>query len=200
MFLFFLKYCLIGIIVAAPIGPIAMLCIRSIVSHGALRGVCVGVGSVLGDLFYAIVAVAGLTFISDFLIDHQIGIKIFGGLCLIFLGYKELRFNIEKTTIDLRTNSHIKTILESCFLTIISPMTIVIYVGLFASMNTLPSGFFEAFLMAFGIFIGSLIWWMFLVGLIVFIKNNLPLHWLERIKQISSFVLIGIGLKIWFSV
>ena len=69
--LFFFKGAALGFAIAAPVGPIGILCIRKTVQFGRFSGFCSGLGAAVADAIYAIIAAFGLTFVSDFLIQGQ---------------------------------------------------------------------------------------------------------------------------------
>ena len=68
---FLLKGIIIGFSIAAPVGPIGVLCIRRTLADGRLTGLISGLGAATADLFYGCIAAFGLTFISQFLIDQE---------------------------------------------------------------------------------------------------------------------------------
>ena len=85
---FLLKGILIGFSIAAPVGPIGVLCIRRTLAEGRRAGLVSGLGAATADLFYGCVAAFGLTFISQFLINQENGLRLVGGIFLLYLGIK----------------------------------------------------------------------------------------------------------------
>ena len=79
-----LKGLIIGLSIAAPVGPIGILCIRRTLNQGRLHGFISGVGAATADAVYGTVAAFGLTIVSQFLIDQRLWIQLAGGLFLIF--------------------------------------------------------------------------------------------------------------------
>jgi len=61
----FLKGILIGFVMAVPVGPIGVMCIRKTLTDGRLRGLMTGLGAATADLLYACVAAFGLTVVSN---------------------------------------------------------------------------------------------------------------------------------------
>src|SRR5512140_2506793 len=86
----FLRGLLIGFSIAAPVGPIGVLCIRRTLANGRVSGLVTGLGAATADGLYGCVAGFGLTFISSLLIDQQMWLRLFGGLFLCYLGLKTL--------------------------------------------------------------------------------------------------------------
>ncbi len=87
---FFIKGLIIGISIAAPVGPIGVLCIRRTLAHGRSSGFFSGLGAATADACYGCVAAFGLTFISDFLVGQQFWMRLIGGTFLCYLGVKTL--------------------------------------------------------------------------------------------------------------
>src|SRR5206468_1632019 len=72
----FLRGLLIGLAIAAPVGPIGVLCIRRTLAEGRLVGFITGLGAATADATYGAVAAFGLTFISGFLITQQSWLRL----------------------------------------------------------------------------------------------------------------------------
>src|SRR6476620_355452 len=85
---FFLRGVAIGFSIAAPVGPIGVLCIRRTLAEGRLYGFVSGLGAATADATYGAIAAFGLTFISDVLIGQRVGMQIIGGLFLCYLGVR----------------------------------------------------------------------------------------------------------------
>src|SRR5512136_1158346 len=81
---------LIGLSIAAPVGPIGVLCIRRTLAEGRLSGLASGLGAATADAIYGCIAGFGLTFISSFLLNQQLWFRLIGGGFLAYLGIKTL--------------------------------------------------------------------------------------------------------------
>ena len=88
---YFLKAWLIGISVAAPVGPIGMLCIRKTLEFGFMGAIAVGLAAALADSVYGLIAALSLTAILHFLLINIVIIKILDGIFLLYLAYIELK-------------------------------------------------------------------------------------------------------------
>lgn len=86
--MFFIKGVILGFSIAAPVGPIGVLCIRRTLSNGLLNGFISGLGTATADALYGCIAAFGLTVVSTFLINSQFYLHLTGGLFLLYLGYK----------------------------------------------------------------------------------------------------------------
>jgi len=84
------KGLLIGVSIAAPVGPIGVLCIRRTLARGRASGFFSGLGAATADACYGSVAAFGLTFVSDLLVGQQFWFGLIGGIFLCYLGIKTL--------------------------------------------------------------------------------------------------------------
>ena len=86
-----LKGLVMGFSIAAPVGPIGVLCIRRTLGDGILHGVVSGLGTASADAIYGCVAAFGVTAVSDFLLGSQFWLRLVGGLFLLYLGCATFR-------------------------------------------------------------------------------------------------------------
>lgn len=186
---------MIGIAIAAPVGPIGMLCIRKTLEIGLIGAIAVGLGAALADSAYGLVAALGLTAVSHFLLEKAVYIKLIGGVFLLYLAYKELKAKPSSADVTVGKNKNMsKLTAEVFFLTLTNPATILSFIGIFASIGGGATSTTEMFLLVIGIFLGSMTWWLFLGTLIIKIKHKLPESWIHRIRYLSAIILGGFGL------
>jgi hypothetical protein len=86
--IFLLKGIVIGFSIAAPVGPIGVLCIRRTLSNGWASGSISGLGAATADAIYGSIAGFGLTFISNFMVSQEVWLRLVGGVFLCSLGTK----------------------------------------------------------------------------------------------------------------
>lgn len=190
MMLVFLKGLLIGFSIAAPVGPIGLLCIHRSLSHGFKMGLTTGLGAALADGIYGAIAAFGLSAISSMLISHQLWIRGIGGLFLIYLGCKLFLKQInEKLGTKNNEKSTLHAFTTTFFLTLTNPMTILSFVAIFAGlgMGTIHAGFLHAVMMVTGVVVGSALWWIILSSITAFVLHKrLTMHSLKVINKISG--------------
>jgi putative LysE/RhtB family amino acid efflux pump len=194
--LIFLKAFLIGFSIAMPVGPIGLLCIKNTLSYGFKTGFAVGLGAALADSFYGLLAGGGLALISKFLLDYTNYIKVIGGIFLIYLGIKEIR-NYKKVphnAAKIKDSHFFKTVFTVLFLTLTNPATIISFVAIFASIGGLTVGGLGLITMIFGVFFGSLFWWLILAGGVTKIKHKISEKIMKIIKIFSGIILFGFGI------
>jgi len=186
---------IIGFSIAAPVGPIGVLCIRRTLAHGRLSGLVSGLGAATADLVYGCIAGFGLTFISQFLIDQQDWLRLVGGLFLLYLGIKT--FLAKQAEKELAT-SHQNLwgdYLSTFFLTLTNPVTILSFVAIFAGLGIAnTSGDYAAALsLVLGVFTGSMLWWLLLSVGASFFQNKLKGNGLLWINRFSGVLIAGFG-------
>jgi threonine/homoserine/homoserine lactone efflux protein len=196
---FLAKGIIIGFSIAAPVGPIGVLCIRRSISKGRLSGLITGLGAASADAVYGVIAAFGLTFISSFLIDRQIWLNVIGMIFLGYLGiktyFKEPR-TIEHTQVN--RSSLVKDYLSTFFLTITNPMTILSFAAVFAGLGVGQTGgdYIAATAIVSGVFIGSAVWWIILSNGIGMFRKKIQSGLLVWINRISGAVIIGFAIVI----
>lgn len=198
---FLVKGVIIGFLIAAPVGPIGVLCIKRSLSKGALSGFFTGLGAATADACYGAIAAFGLTIISDFLIDQKMTLQIIGIIFLLYLGIKTF---IENPASEAKGNVNGKGLLSDYLttigLTLTNPTTIASFIAVFAGIGlTAASNYKDATLLVLGVFLGSAAWWLILsngVGLLRKKANNNLLKWVNRI---SGTVIVGFAIVLFIS-
>ncbi|MDX2165374.1 MAG: LysE family transporter [Gammaproteobacteria bacterium] len=192
-----LKGCLIGLAIAAPIGPMSILCMQRTLHENFRLGFLTGIGIALADGTYGLVAGLGITAISNFLIHYHLWITRLGGLFLIYLGIK---FMLLPSILKLKPNKSALSSLHACTtayaLTITNPSTIIIFTAIFAGLGigTIHTSITHALSLVLGIILGSTSWWLAFCTGLVLIRKKLNPKIIKIINVISGFVLMGFGI------
>lgn len=197
---FFLRGLAIGFSIAAPVGPIGVLCIRRTLAEGRSSGLVSGLGAATADAIYGCIAGFGLTFISNFLVSQQGWLRLVGGLFLCYLGLKTFLAKPAEQAAADREKGLAGAYVSTFLLTLTNPMTILSFAAIFAGLGlATPSGsYLSAGSLVSGVFIGSALWWFILSGGVgVFRERFNPrgLHWINRVSGaiITGFGLFAIG-------
>lgn len=203
LFLFF-KGILVGFSIAAPVGPIGILCIRRTFAKGRKYGFYSGLGAATADAIYGGIAAFGLTFISDFMISQKFRLSILGGVFLCWLG---IRAFLSKplqgeTSLSVTSNGLLGAYASTFALTLTNPLTIIAYVMIFAGLGLAEAGksYFSAGVMVLGVFAGSALWWFFLSAGISFFQIRLSPRWLVLVNKISGIILFLFGVLVFLSI
>jgi|GEM_PF-55735 len=196
-----LKGFMIGLSIAAPVGPIGILCIRRTLAEGRLAGFVSGLGAATADATYGVVAAFGLTIITSFLIGQSRWLMLIGGMFLVYLGIKTFTARASYPDESMSSQAHQSTLIQNYlstyFLTITNPLTILSFAAIFASLGIgteAGSGFPHATFMVLGIFSGSGIWWFALSGITAYFRFKISPGWMSWINRISGTILALFGL------
>ena len=190
-----LKGLFIGIAIAAPVGPIGILCIQRSLAGGRLHGLVSGLGAASADAVYGSVAAFGLTFVSTLLSQQQAWIRLLGGLFLCVLGIRTFRRKPDAQPSAAQTAGNLTAYASTFFLTLTNPLTILSFAAVFAGLG-LSSGnphYAAAVFLVLGVFLGSAIWWLFLSTTAGTIRKKIEANLLAWINRISGFIILGFG-------
>ncbi|NJK36362.1 MAG: LysE family transporter [Oscillatoriales cyanobacterium RM2_1_1] len=190
----FLKGLLMGFSIAAPVGPIGVLCIRRTLTQGRLTGLMSGLGAASADAVYGGIAGFGLTLVANFLVDHSIGLRIVGGIFLIYLGVKTALAKPVKT--EATTTQMAGAYGSTFFLTLTNPGTILSFLAVFAGLGLVSAtpSYLDAGILVLGIFLGSALWWLLLTGGVELLRETLSDRRLRWINSISGGIILSFGL------
>ncbi len=189
----------IGILVAAPVGPVNILCIQRTLQRGFWGGLAAGFGAVLGDGILALTAAYGIKAISVSFNTYQQELKILGGLILITFGVRLfMKKPVMSEPVDelARLSKNAGAIPQSFFLTVTNPgafLGVLFFVGALASKVGAFDAF-NAFVLVLAIMVGSLSWWFSLSWLISTIRHRLNEDRLKTINQGAGTILVLCGL------
>lgn len=191
----FIKGLIIGISMAAPIGPISLLCIRRSLAGGHAAGLATALGVACADGLYALIAALGLTALSTFLINQRDYLYVFGGIFLIIFGYKVYTAPPVHLAKPIKSKGFLVTLLQTTLLTLTNPMTIAAFIAAFAAVgfNEAPHGTTEAVLISFGVFCGSGLWFICLSSVLAHIRTRVTPTILDRINKVSGIAIICFG-------
>jgi threonine/homoserine/homoserine lactone efflux protein len=192
-FSFFIQGIIIGLTLAVPVGPIALICIQRTLTDGRFHGIFSGIGVATADSFYAAVTVLGLTMISGVIIAHQFLFRFLAGIVLIFVGVRvflSLPACISTKTVH---ETYFKDYLSMVAIAIANPLTLVFFLVVLPGFGIVinSTAFLSAAEFVAGVFLGSTVWWIFLCGTIGSMRSRFSVKTLVLINRISG-VLISI--------
>jgi threonine/homoserine/homoserine lactone efflux protein len=193
--IFLLKGLALGFSIAAPIGPIGILCVRRTLTAGRTLGLVSGLGAATADAMYGMVAGFGLTFISSLLIGQRVWLNLIGGVFLCYLGFKTLVAKPADHVASPQRAGLLGAYASTLFLTLTNPMTILFFVGVFAGLGiaTAPSGYLSSGLLVAGVFLGSAMWWLLLTFSASLLLTKIRTERWQWINRTSGVVLLGFG-------
>jgi threonine/homoserine/homoserine lactone efflux protein len=192
----------IGFSIAAPVGPIGVLCIRRTLASGQLAGLASGLGAATADAIYGCIAAFGLTFVSGFLISRQDWLGLVGGLFLCYLGVRTFRSRPEVAGADAGYGGLAAAYASTFFLTLTNPMTILSFAAVFAGLGVGASsgGYAGALLTVCGVFCGSALWWLVLSFGVGLLRRQIDQPKMMLINRISGIIIVGFGVLALLSI
>jgi threonine/homoserine/homoserine lactone efflux protein len=196
---------LLGFAIAAPVGPIGLLCIQRTLTAGRLHGLVSGLGAATADALYGCVAGFGLTLIATFLVDQRLWLGLAGGLFLCYLGVRTFQTPPVLRAAQVQTNTLLGAYGSILFLTLTNPMTILSFVAIFSGLGLAnrQGDYLAASLLVLGVFCGSAAWWLLLSSGVSFLRGRITPQILRWINRIAGLVIVTLGLgmliTIWTS-
>ncbi|AXE99403.1 LysE family translocator [Paraburkholderia hospita] len=199
----------VGLAVAAPVGPMGMLCIRRTLTDGPRAGLAIGLGIAGGDAIYGLIAALGLVSVSHFMLAYDKPLHIIAGLFLLYLG---IRTMLQKDPADNGNNDNndnntegklanighsgaVKAFASALLLTLTNPQTVIMFAALFTTLA--PRGPFSssvAFTTVLGVFCGSIAWWCVLVTAVSLARHAIGHKLRVIIDRIAGLALAVFGI------
>ncbi len=191
--LLFLKSILIGLSIAAPVGPIGLLCIQRSLGHGARIGFISGLGAAAADACYGALGAFGIGALTHAFVALAAPLALAGALFLAWMGLKMLRATPPERAAGTGDPARALPAFASVFLlTLSNPLTILSFIAIFATLSggEALSGA-DGLLMVLGVFCGSALWWLALSLGVATVRHRLDaraMHWIDRT---AGVVLLG---------
>ena len=184
---------IIGLTLAVPVGPIALLCIQRAATDGRLHGIISGIGVATSDSFYAGVTLFGLTAISGLILAHQFSLRLAAGLILIVVGIRIFLSIPAPLIVKTEHETYLKDYLSMVAIAIANPLTLIFFVAILPGFGVVlhENSVLSASEFVCGVFSGSTLWWIILCGSIGSVRERIRLEHMKLINRISG-VLIGI--------
>jgi len=190
---------LAGLAIAAPVGPIGIICIRRTLDHGFARGFASGLGAATADGCYGLIAAVSMTSALAAIIPYENLMNICAALLLLKIGIDTLKCAPRECTEEWppdEKKSLFSAFVSTFMLTLLNPMTIISFIAVFASLGfkELESAKETTCLTVLGIFLGSLIWWLFLCTAVAKVRTKLSGKTMRIINRVSGLIIIGFGI------
>ncbi len=195
----FVNGALLGLSVAAPIGPINVLCIQRSLNDGFRAGLAVAVGCAGADASYAAVAAFGLTAVSSGLVAQQQGLRLVGAAVLAWLAWRAFSrgpADAGASEDDPRAKAGFgKNVVTAYGLTITNPMTIVIFAALFAGVGIekldIGDSALRAGILVAGVFTGTLGWMLMLASISELVRARAEAAFLAGANRVGGVILLA---------
>ncbi|MBA3812946.1 MAG: LysE family transporter [Alphaproteobacteria bacterium] len=202
LFLLFIKGIFIGFVIAVPVGPVGILCIRRTLSHQNVGAALTGLGSAFADTFYAAVTAFSLAGIAAFITKYDFYLKLFGGLIVACISFSIIMNPSPKKTDKIEGRDSPFHVFTSAFvLTISNPITLIVFAAAFTAVGISPlhQSFSQASFLVAGVFLGASCWWLTLITISHLMQHKLSDPQLLWINRFSGVILFGFAAYILIS-
>ncbi|MBD7938003.1 LysE family transporter [Cytobacillus sp. Sa5YUA1] len=190
-----IKGLIIGVSIAAPVGPIGILCIRRTIEHGRFVGFVSGLGAATADALYGLIAGFGLAIITNFLIEQQFWLQLIGSTFLCYLGVKIFFSRPSNKSAKAKGNKPFTAYASTFFLTITNPVTILSFIAIFSGLGITNNYTTTlSLILVLGVFLGSALWWLLLSNIAGIVTNRMKSFSLSFVNRISGLILLLFGL------
>jgi threonine/homoserine/homoserine lactone efflux protein len=206
----FVKGIVAGFVIAAPVGPVGILCAQRTLTRGLPAGVVAGLGGGIADAIFGAVAAFGLTFVADFLLRNESYMRLVGGLLMLAIGIYGLVHKMDLGGMARRTrlaspkraSGMVGDVVTTFVLSITNPVTILSVSPVFLGLNAVcPAGDrLCAATLVTGVFAGSMLWWALLCTLTSLFRSRLSNDRMRLIHRISSILVLILGVLVLLSV
>jgi threonine/homoserine/homoserine lactone efflux protein len=188
-----LKGVTIGFSIAAPVGPIGLLCIRRAMADGARAGFICGLGAASADAAYALVGGFAMTAVARWLVKETPWFGLLGGLFLIFLGVRTItaRGGYQAAT---PARGALSAYSSTLLLTLANPMTIMSFAAVFAGLGMAEAAnYSSAAVLVGGVFAGSALWWLLLSGIAARARRHIGAGMTHAINRVCGAIIAAFG-------
>lgn len=191
----FLRGLIIGFSIAAPVGPIGVLCIRRTLAEGRLTGFLSGLGAASADMFYGAVAAFGLTAVQDLLLGQSDWLRLAGGIFLLYLGAKTFLSKPSERGANSSRGGLFGAYISTFFLTITNPLTVLSFIAIFAGLRLgeTTHSYTSASFMVLGVFLGSVAWWLTLSTGVSILREKFTPNLLAWVNRLAGVIIFGFG-------
>lgn len=204
--LLFAKGIFAGFVIAAPVGPVGILCVQRTLDRGLFAGVVAGSGAAVADTIFGAAAAFGLTFVAVFINEHYDYMRWFGGALLLLIGmhsifFKKITPSEEAQIPRSRTkaiNAGFSDMMTTFVLAISNPITIVSFSPVFLAVGAVvtPSDLYAAWTLIIGVFAGSTLWWLMLCALAAVFRTKLSDERMGIVNKISGGLIVVFGILV----
>ncbi|MEJ2120065.1 MAG: LysE family translocator [Alphaproteobacteria bacterium] len=196
-FILYFKGIFVGFLIAAPVGPVGILCAQRTLQIGLLAGLVSGFGAAIADTIFGAVAAFGLTFIAQYLLENEALMRLIGGLLLVGIGVETMLKKPVRIQSDKLPKAHryAASFFRTFMLTITNPITIMAFGPVFVAANAVveEGNLLQAWALILGVFSGSALWFSMLCSGVHLGRHHLNDRRMRWMNRISGIVIVFFG-------
>lgn len=191
----------IGLAVAAPIGPINLMCIQRALQMGFLAGLATGLGAVLGDGLFAMVSAFGISWVADLVAGYRGWFQGIGGVALVIMGWKTMVTPpaAAAPALNRKWLHHGGLIGTTFLLTITNPATLFGFIIIFSGIGglvALPGSFAKSGQLVGAVMAGSFLWWLILSRVASLFRRRISTGGLTVVNRVAGVVIVAFGVVV----
>lgn len=183
----------LGLAIAAPVGPIGLLCVRRTLEHGPQIGFATGMGAALADTLYGAVAAFGLSAAIGFLQGNEKLFQVVGGIVLLVVAARTFMQKPAAEEAEAAAapdaRNWISGFMTGLSLTLTNPATIMAFIAIFAGFGLGGLAFTEACVLVLGVFLGSSLWWLTLSSGVAAMRHRISDRGLTLLNTVTGVAL-----------
>lgn len=185
---------LVGLSIAAPVGPIGLLTIQRSLQQGSAAGLATGLGAAVADGCYGAVGAFGVAWLVQLLTSARVPLALGGGAFLLWLAWRLWTAPVaEQAATDDGSASLWRHFASTFALTLSNPATILSFIAIFGALAGRAAGA-SPWVMIAGVFLGSALWWLALSQGVSRMRHRFDQRWRRRVNQASALLLTAFAL------
>lgn len=193
----FAQSLLIGISIAAPVGPIGLLTIQRTLALGSATGLATGLGAAAADAVYGAIGAFGITALIQWLTGIRVWLALGGGAFMLWMAWSTWRAPVAERAADAGSARDLLRCFAGTFgLTLSNPATILSFIAVFGALAGRVQ-IASPWPMIAGVLIGSALWWLLLSAVVGRLRGRFDARWRRRVNQVSALMLAGFALWQW---
>jgi threonine/homoserine/homoserine lactone efflux protein len=193
----FAQSLLIGLSIAAPVGPIGLLVIQRTLRHGTAVGLATGLGAAAADALYGAVGAFGVSWVIDTLSSARLPLGLGGGLFLLWLAWRIWHAPPAHRVASAGATQGLAQNFAGTFvLTLSNPSTIFSFIAVFGTLGArlvVPA----PWTMVAGVLLGSALWWLMLSAVVGRLRSRFDQRAQTWVNRVSALLLAGFALWQW---
>lgn len=185
----------VGLLIAAPVGPIGLLTVQRTLQRGQAAGLATGLGAAAADAVYGAVGAYGVHGLIAWLGGLRMPLAMVGGLLLLALAWRTWQAPVDEHVAPARDARDLLGLFAGTFvLTLSNPATILSFVAVFGALAAGVARSPSPALMVLGVAVGSAAWWLLLTTLVARVRGRFTATWRRRVNRGSALLLAGFAL------
>jgi threonine/homoserine/homoserine lactone efflux protein len=193
----FAQSLLIGLSIAAPVGPIGLLVIQRTLQRGALVGLATGLGAAVADALYGAVGAFGVSWVIDALVGARVPLALGGGAFLLWMAWRIWHSAPAAQAAQAGPGAGLLSCFAGTFvLTLSNPATIFSFIAVFGTLGA-QLQVTSPWTMVAGVLVGSALWWLLLSVLVGRLRSRFDTRMQRGVNRASALLLAGFAFWQW---